>query len=97
MASKGQKFKNYSAELKTEILKKYFTGNGSAKSLGIEYGISYKTIQTWVYKSKQGKDITIDTRKTNSGRRKEENIDYKERYEILKKFQAFIEAQREKK
>ena len=28
---------------------------------------------------------------------KEENIDYKERYEILKKYQEFIKAQREKK
>ena len=33
----------------------------------------------------------------NKGRRKEENIDYKERYEILKKYQAFLKAQREKK
>ena len=31
------------------------------------------------------------------GRNKEENIDYKERYEILKKYQAFLKAQREKK
>ena len=31
------------------------------------------------------------------GNRKEENIDYKERYEILKKYQAFLKAQREKK
>lgn len=28
---------------------------------------------------------------------KGENIDYKERYEILKNYQAFLEAQREKK
>ena len=31
------------------------------------------------------------------GRPKETNIDYKERYEILKKYQEFIKAQREKK
>ena len=31
------------------------------------------------------------------GRKKEEDIDYKERYEILKKYQAFLKAQREKK
>ena len=34
---------------------------------------------------------------SEKSRPKEENIDYKESYEILKKFQAFIEAQREKK
>ena len=33
----------------------------------------------------------------NKGRKKEENIDYKERYEILKKYQAFLKAQRERK
>ena len=38
-----------------------------------------------------------DNRITNSGRRKDENIDYKERYEILKKYQAFLKAQRERK
>ena len=33
----------------------------------------------------------------NRGRKKEEDIDYKERYEILKKYQAFLKAQRERK
>jgi hypothetical protein len=31
------------------------------------------------------------------GRKKEDEINYKERYEILKKFQTFLKAQREKK
>ena len=35
--------------------------------------------------------------KDKRGRKKEEQIDYKERYEILKKYQAFLKAQRERK
>ena len=43
------------------------------------------------------KGIDISTLKENRGRKKEKDIDYKERYEILKKYQAFLKAQREKK
>ena len=39
----------------------------------------------------------LNNRNYNKGRRKEDNIDYKERYEILKKYQPFLKAQREKK
>jgi hypothetical protein len=60
--------------------------------------MSAKTIRNWVRKQRQGKDIFADHRQFSSGRPpKEENIDYKERYEILKKYQAFLKAQREKK
>lgn len=97
MAKKGQKFKNYSSELKTEILEKYYSGQESARSLGLKYVISPKTIENWIAKQKHGIDVTTDRRKAFSGRTKEENIDYKERYEILKKYQAFIEAQRGRK
>ena len=93
MAKKGQKFNKYTPEQRKEILDKYFTGKGSSRSLAEEYNISYKTIETWI--SAYKKDIPLGYQK--KGRQKEENIDYKERYEILKKFQAFIEAQRKKK
>lgn len=100
MASKGQKFKKASPETKREILKKYFDDGYSTVELGREYGISHKTIQTWVYKSNRGMDVTVDHWKGNSGRKKSENPtmeDYKERYEILKKYQAFLEARQGKK
>lgn len=97
MAKKGQKFQKHSPQLRAEILQKYLNSEGSAASLAKEYGISNKTIETWVAKYKHGKDIFEDHRKGNSGRKKAVEIDYKERYEILKKFQAFVEAQREKK
>ncbi len=99
MAKKGQIFNNYSKEIKAEILQKYFEENIPATALSEEYGISKKTIQNWVYKSNQGKDILIDHRQFSSGRptKDEGEIDYKERYEILKKYQAFLKAQRERK
>ena len=93
MAKKGQNFNKYTHEQRKEILDKYFSGKGSQSSLAEEYGISRNTIKTWIRAYK--KDIPLGYQK--KGRPKEENIDYKERYEILKKFQAFIEAQREKK
>ena len=100
MASKGQKFKKVSPEIKREILKKYFKGFASPKMLESEYDVSYKTIKTWIRKTKSGIDVTVDHWKGNSGRRKSNNLtleDYKERYEILKKYQAFLEARRGKK
>ena len=96
MAKKGQKFNKYSDELKNEIIQKYLDGYGSARSLGKEYGISYKTIDTMIYWYKHPELKTG----IKVGRPKEKNLtkeDWKERYEIVKKYQAFLEAQREKK
>ena len=94
MASKGQKFNKYSNELKNEILSKYFEGKGSAKSLGKEYGISYRTIDTWLHKIRHPGLVSG----AKKGRpKKNEEVDYKERYEILKKYHAFIEARHKTK
>jgi transposase-like protein len=87
----------YSSELKREIMDKYKSGNGTINSLSKEYNIPLNTMRNWQRKIVKNINICIDTRNKNSGRRKEENIDYKERYEILKKYQAFLKAQREKK
>jgi len=100
MASKGQKFKKISPEIKKEILLKYFSGGASPKTLGREYGVSFHTIKTWINKTKKGTDITVDHWKGNSGRKKTIGLtkeDYQERYEILKKYQAFLEARHGKK
>ena len=89
MASKGQKFQKVSPEIKLEILEKYFKCYASPKMLGSEYGVSCKTIETWIYKSKAGIDVTVDHWKGNSGRPKTKNLtieDYKERYEIANGF-----------
>lgn len=97
MSNYEKKHTKYSKELKLEIMNKYKNGDGTINSLSKEYNIPINTMRTWQKKIVKNIDISIDTRNKYSGRRKEENIDYKERYEILKKYQAFLKAQREKK
>ena len=96
MALKGQKHNKYSKELKEEIMNKYLNNQGTSNYLAKEYNIPLKTVKNWTYKINKNIDITIDNQ-SKKGRKKEENIDYKERYEILKKYQTFLKAQREKK
>ena len=93
MARKGQKYRKYSPELKEEILKKYLSGI-PAHSLSIEYNVPQGTIEMWNYNIKHGRTGR------KPGRQKEKNLrleDYKERYEILKKYRVFLQARREKK
>ena len=103
MAKKGTKFKKYSPELKEQILKEYFNGEGGWKALGKKYGIPHQTINNWVNKVKRNIDVSKDGRGRSSkgkGRHKTKNLtleDYKERYEILKKYQAFLQARQGKK
>ena len=101
---KGKRINNrYSVEFKEQVVKEYFDGMGGSKFLGKKYGISHKTIEHWIEKVKKNIDLSIDNRGKGSkgkGRTKEKNLtleDYKERYEILKKYQAFLQARREKK
>ena len=69
---------------------------GGYKIVAKLYNLNPNTVYNWLRKDKiQGNQINdINHRR---GRPKETNIDYKERYEILKKYQEFIKAQREKK
>ena len=100
MVNKGQKFRSYSAELKQTILKEYFDGIGTPRTLSLKYDVPFKTIKNWITKTKHNIDVKVDHRPGRSGRFKEKNLtleDYKERYEILKKYQAFLQARREKK
>ena len=95
MAKKGQKFKKYSLEEKEKIVEEYNKGISSTY-LENQYGISNNTIRQWKYKLR--KKGTLENQKR--GRIVEKNLtkeDWKERYEILKKYQAFLKAQREKK
>jgi transposase-like protein len=99
MAKKGQKFNNYTKEIKEAILNEYLNNKVSSGKLSREYGVSENTIRTWARKARDGKDVLVDTKDTRRGRPKDNpnEIDYKERYEILKKYQDFIIARREKK
>ena len=95
MASKGQKFKEYSIEEKERIVQEYSKGISSTY-LEEKYGISNNTIRQWKYKLRKNGTLINQKR----GRTKEKDLtkeDWKQRYEILKKYQAFLKAQREKK
>ena len=95
MASKGQKFSKYSDDLKEEIMKKIKQGI-SIRYIAKQYNIPSGTIFTWTDKKNHPEKVTGFKR----GRKKENNLtkeDWKERYEILKKYQAFLKAQRERK
>ena len=97
MASKGQKFKRYSDEVKNTILEELRNGY-SCRYLSRKYNVSEKTISTWQQKIWHPELYPNQGKKR--GRPKEMNLtkeDWKERYEILKKYQAFLKAQRERK
>ena len=95
MASKGQKFRKYTEEFKQKVLEEYFNGEGSSKALAMKYNMSSNTIETWIRKTKHPEEYPGMGLK--KGRKKDSEIDWKERYEILKKYQAFLKAQRERK
>ena len=97
MSNYEKKHIKYSSDLKLEIMNKYRNGEGTINSLSKEYNIPINTMRNWQRKIVKNIDISIDTRSKYSGKRKEELIDYKERYEILKKYQDLLKAQRERK
>jgi len=88
--------KHYDIDFKNKILNEYLKGQGGSIYLGKKYNIPSHTIDTWIRIYKRQGNLINDINHTR-GRRSEENIDYKERYEILKKYQAFLKAQRERK
>ena len=89
--------KHYAKNFKEMVVNDYKSGNsGGRKQIAKKYSIDESTIWHWIVKDRnQGNQINDINKKR--GRNKEENIDYKERYEILKKYQAFLRAQRERK
>lgn len=97
MASKGQKFKKYNEEL-IEIVKLDIKSGKSINYISKKYNIPHGTVSNW---HQQIIHPELLSKKTNKrGRIKEKNLtleDWKERYEIIKKYQAFLKAQREKR
>ena len=97
MASKGQKFQKCDENLKQIIVKLLKQGH-SYRELAKKYNMPKGTISTWQQKLYHPEKYTGQGQKR--GRPKESNLtkeDWKERYEILKKYQAFLKAQRERK
>ena len=108
MASKGQKFRRYTEEFKQRVLGEYFSGESGPSALARKYSMSYHTIDTWIDKArypdkypgmglKKGRKKDSDIDLDQDGVTNLEDIDWKERYEILKKYQAFLKAQRGRK
>ena len=52
MATKGQKFKTFTNEERTEIVSKYMSGKFSYAILAKKYNISWKTVESMVRKFK---------------------------------------------
>jgi hypothetical protein len=93
MASKGQKFNKYTLDFKLKVLEEYKAGSTSGY-LSRKYAISVHTIKTWQRIEKKYGTLGVAKR----GRPEGENTqDYKERYEILKKFQNFLDKKGQKK
>ena len=86
------KNKVYELKFKEAVIKEFLSGT-SITRLSIKYNVPKGTISNWTVKNR--KSIPLDQDKRG---RPKENIDYKERYEILKKFQTFLkEVEQEKK
>ncbi len=95
MAIKGQKFEKYNDDIKKKVIEDIKKGK-SINYLSKFYEIPHGTISNWHQKIIHP-ELQL---KGKRGRPKESNLtkeDWKERYEILKKYQAFLKAQRERK
>ena len=98
MASKGQKFNKYTEETINDVLEELKLGKSSLQ-ISRERNIPSKTIRTWKVKRILHPE-KFPGQGQKRGRPKEKELtkeDWKERYEIIKKYQAFLRAQREKK
>jgi len=97
MAKKGQKFNKYDLEFKKRIVNEHKDSGIGANGLALKYALNSNTVQTWIRIDKRDGNLGVSKR----GRPKielNEQVDYKEKYEILKKFQEFLEeVDREKK
>lgn len=97
MAKKGQKFKTYTSEEREKIVAEIHNGKANMYSAGKKYEISPKTIESWLRKYRRQKNLNQLTK----GRRKTANVTELDKLrlenEILKKFQAFLKVQQERK
>ena len=89
--------KHYDDDFKNEVLSEYKKGTyGGRCQTAKHFGIPEGALNTWIQKYKRQGNLINDINHAR-GRKNEENIDYKERYEISKKYQACLKAQRERK
>ncbi|CDF12031.1 transposase ISLasa1a family [Mycoplasma sp. CAG:776] len=98
MTSKGKKHIKYTDEFINDIVNQMNNGV-TAYYLAKTNNISIYTIKTWTRKFINHPEL-YPTAGKKRDRKKDSDLtkeDWKERYEILKKYRAFLKAQREKK
>jgi transposase len=88
MATKGQVFKKVSQEIKLSAVNEKINGGKTYKFIAEKYGVSWKTVETWVRIFRR--DGSLDVKKKGKPKQ-DKNTDYKEKYEILKKYLEFLE------
>ena len=81
--------KKYDIETRKKIVDLVLTQHMSYREIEKSYHIPRNTAFSWVKNFKQRGNV--------NPMHKAGGIDYKEQYEILKKFQAFLKSQQEKK
>ena len=97
VALKNQRFNKYSQNLKDNILEELNNGVSSG-FLAKKYNIPIGTIYTWMNKRRRQGNLDNDIHHKRGRHKKRVTLeDWKERYQLLKKYQAFLKAQREKK
>lgn len=84
--------KKYDIETKEKIVKLVLQGKISYREIEKKYKIPRNTAFNWVKKYKERGTVKPLHRGIIS-----KEINYKEQYEILKKFQAFLKKQQKKK
>jgi len=94
MALKGQRFNKIPLDIKLEICKRHFDEYQPESKISRDFNLPIGTVRTIFNNYKKGYGF-----ERKKGREKNPVTleDYKERYEILKKYQAFLKAQRERK
>ena len=97
MAKKGQKFSKYSDEVVDEVLNDFFVKKYSAGYISEQRNIPEGTIWTWVFKRQRPELFPGHGKKKGRPKKDDPDIDWEERYEILKRYRSFLKAQREKK
>ena len=94
MARKGIKQKKYSDKVITKIVGEKMKEGKSYSFLSKKYDIPEGTIITWVYKYKKR---GTTTRQKQGRPKNDEESNYKEKYEILKKFLESLEGGEQEK
>lgn len=92
MIVKRQKAKVYLLEQKEKIVKLFLEEGLSYGDFAKKYDVAIGSVKSWVHKYKKGV-LHISKRDLP----KEKSTDYKQMYEILKKYNAFLKKTREKK